>query len=298
MLEHILLKSRGKINLTLDVLGKREDGYHEIETIMQSVYLYDTVFLKKLKEDEIKIETNLPYLPTDNKNIVYKTIELIKNKYSVDFGVYADIVKSIPVAAGMAGGSSNAAVTILGLNKIFDLNMTFDEMLKLGATLGADVPFCLYEGTAKAAGIGEKISVLSSHPFVYILLVTPSINISTKTVFESLDLSGMKKRPNNELVIEGIENKNLKMITDNFCNVLETVTEKNHPIISDLKETLNKNNALNSAMSGSGPTVFAYFKRREDAVSAAKHIKKNFDCIRNIIITRTYNPKKRIDDIG
>ena len=252
-------KAAAKINLAIDVLRKRPDGYHDVSMIMQSVALYDTITVRALK-GEIRVTSNTDKIPVDKGNIAYKAAEYLKTKYNVKEGVLINIDKTIPVAAGLAGGSTDAALTLKLLNKAWNLRLSKGELLDAGKKLGSDVPFCIQGGTALAEGLGDKLTSLSGFPDCTILLAKPSVSISTKEVYEGLVLESITERPDIKDMISSIDKGDLKGIASNMCNVLETVTIRKCPQISELKKKLVEYGALGSMMSGSGPTVFGIFK--------------------------------------
>lgn len=257
-MEQIKLDAYAKINLSLDVLFKREDGYHEINTIMQQIDLKDVLILKEIDEGII-IESNHPKLPLDSTNLVYKVWKLLKERYKVDRGVHITIKKNIPLASGLAGGSANAAAVFKGLNELWELNLSQEELLDLGVEIGADIPFCILGGTAQAEGIGEKLKKISSFSDKLVLLANPNICVSTSEVYRELKIDKITKVPNMEELVKSIERDDLKYLGDNMVNVLEEVTLKKHTIIKEIKEEMLKCGAIGSLMSGSGPTVFGLF---------------------------------------
>ena len=269
----IVLKSYGKINLGLDVLRRREDGYHEVRMIMQTVGLYDLLTMKKIKDDKIKMTCNLAFLPTDERNLVYKAVKLIKDKYHIKDGVEIELSKRIPVAAGMAGGSSNCAAALKGMNELFDLGLSIDELCEIGVTLGADVPYCIWGGTALSEGIGEKLSRVDAMPECYILIAKPGIGVSTAFVYQNLDLPGLSKHPDIDGMLECLKKKDLRGICDRLDNVLETVTVKEYPIIEKVKKHLMDQGAMGALMSGSGPTIFAIFEDKKTADHALESLR-------------------------
>ena len=269
----IVLKSYGKINLGLDVLRRREDGYHEVRMIMQTVGLYDLLTMKKIKDDKIKMTCNLAFLPTDERNLVYKAVKLIKDKYHIKDGVEIELSKRIPVAAGMAGGSSNCAAALKGMNELFDLGLSIDELCEIGVTLGADVPYCIWGGTALSEGIGEKLSRVDAMPECYILIAKPGIGVSTAFVYQNLDLPGLSKHPDIDGMLECLKKKDLRGICDRLDNVLETVTVKEYPIIEKVKKHLMDQGAMGALMSGSGPTIFAIFEDKKTADDAMESLR-------------------------
>lgn len=265
----ISLKSRAKINLSIDVIGKREDGYHIVEMIMQTIDLYDNIKLKELNEDNIVVKSECSYIPLNEDNIVYKAAKLIKEKMNIKKGIEIFIKKNIPVAAGMAGGSSNAAAVLVGLNKLWKLDLSNNELRELGLKLGADVPFCIEGGTALAQGIGEKLTYIKGmNEDIKILVCKPDIFVSTKEVYQSLDINNIEKRPNNELLIESLKNNDIEFVAKNMVNVLESVTSKKYSDIQAIENIITKNGAIGTMMSGSGPTVFGFFDNEEKALKA------------------------------
>ena len=272
-MDHIVLKSYGKINLGLDVLGKRPDGYHEVKMIMQTVGLYDVLMREKMKEDKIVMDCNLSFLPTDDKNLVYRAVALMKEKYHITTGVKIHLEKKIPVAAGMAGGSSNCAAALKGMNQMFKLGLSTDELCECGVALGADVPYCIWGGTALAEGIGEKLSRIAPMPDCYILVAKPGISVSTAFVYKNLKLDSLEKHPDIDGMIECLKSDNLKGICDRLENVLETVTIPEYPVIARVKEHLMEQGAMGALMSGSGPTIFGIFSDKKKADQALKSLR-------------------------
>lgn len=269
----IVLKSYGKINLGLDVLRRREDGYHEVRMIMQTVGLYDVLTMKKRKDDKIEMTCNLSFLPTDERNLVYKAVKLIKDKYHIKDGVEINLSKRIPVAAGMAGGSSNCAAALKGMNQLFDLGLSIDELCEIGVTLGADVPYCIWGGTALSEGIGEKLSRVDAMPDCYILIAKPGISVSTAFVYKNLDFPALSKHPDIDGMLECLKEKDLTGICNRLENVLETVTIKEYPIIEKVKKHLMDQGAKGALMSGSGPTIFAIFEDKKTADDAMESLR-------------------------
>ena len=273
----ISLKSRAKINLSIDVIGKREDGYHIVEMIMQTIDLYDDIKLKELEEDNITIKSECSYIPLNEDNIVYKAAKLIKEKMDIKKGIEIFIKKNIPVAAGMAGGSSNAAAVLVGLNELWKLGLSKDELRDQGLKLGADVPFCIEGGTALAEGIGEKLTYIKGiNKDVNILVCKPDIFVSTKEVYQSLDIKNIEKRPDNKLLIEKLKNDDIVSVSNNMVNVLEEVTSKKYSDIKVIEDIIAKNGAMGTMMSGSGPTVFGFFDNEEKAKRARVELLENY----------------------
>lgn len=256
--------SYAKINLTLDVLGKRPDGYHDVEMIMQTVSLYDLVLVDKT-ESGITVSTNLRFLPTNNKNIAYKAAEAFFEYTNINGGCKIMIHKNIPVAAGLAGGSGNGAAVLCALDKLYNTNLTYDELRNIGLSLGADVPYCMLGGTALASGIGETLKPLKPLPKLTVLLVKPPISISTGAIYEAIDSKELTYRPDTSKMIDAINIGDMYAIANNLSNVMGSVTENMHPIIKGIKKKMLLNGALGAEMSGSGPTVFGIFPDYETA---------------------------------
>jgi 4-diphosphocytidyl-2-C-methyl-D-erythritol kinase len=267
------LKARAKINLCIDVIGKLDNGYHEVRMVMQSVKLHDRIILEPLPYG-IEIVTDSPFIPKDKGNIAYKAAELIINKYSIKSGIRIKIKKNIPVAAGLGGGSSNAAAVLKGMNKMFSLNLDIKELMCLGKEIGADVPFCLRGGTMLAEGIGEKLIRLTDLGEIPIVLVRPNIRVSTPWVYKNIKIDKLKNRPDITLIIKAIEEGRKDYLASNLRNVLETVTAERFQVIKRIKKLLIQYGAQGSLMSGSGPTVFGLFKDMKDAENAYRKLRK------------------------
>jgi 4-diphosphocytidyl-2-C-methyl-D-erythritol kinase len=251
----LLVKAPAKINLSLDVLYKRPDGFHEVEMIMTTIDLADRVELTLLEQDKIHILSHNRYVPDDQRNLAFQAAQLLKDRYQVKKGVQITIEKTIPVAAGLAGGSSDAAATLRGLNKLWELGLTLDDLANLGSEIGSDVSFCVYGGTALARGRGEMITDLPAPPTCWVILAKPFIGVSTAEVYRRLDLNGME-HPNINEMVKAIENNDYQSVCDTVGNVLEDVTLKLHPEVAQIKEQMKRFGADAVLMSGSGPTVF------------------------------------------
>lgn len=292
----IILKGRAKINLTLDVVGKRENGYHDLEMIMQTVNLYDTIYIRKTKVPGIRLKANYSWLPTNEKNIAYRAAQLFFEESGINGGIAIEITKRIPVAAGLAGGSTDAAATLVGLNRLYETHYSREKLMEMGLKLGADVPFCIVRGTMLAEGIGEELTPLTPMPHTYVVLVKPPISVSTAVVYKNLNLNHIKKHPETKIVIEALEEGNVQKIADHMSNVLEEVTIAMHSEIEDIKKDFMKHGAMGTMMSGSGSTVFGLFGTREAANKAAKYFKMHHN-IREVYVTTTYSPvlKKKED---
>lgn len=273
----IELKSRAKINLSIDVLGQRDDGYHLVEMIMQTIDLYDIIKIKSIEDEDIIIKTNSEHIPSDSSNIVYKAAKLIKQEFNIDESIEIYIEKNIPIAAGMAGGSGNAAAVLVGLNKLWNLNLSESTLKELGLKLGADVPFCIDGATSLAENIGEKLTKIKGlSKDIFILVCKPDIFVSTKDVYEAIDNTVIEKRPNNKLLIQLLEENNTELLSKNMYNVLETVTKEKYPIIQQIEDIMIENNALGAMMSGSGPTVFGLYNNKDDAQKCKEILRQNF----------------------
>ena len=292
-MDKIQLKALAKINLGLDVLRRREDGYHEVKMIMQTIGLHDDLEIRKTKTPGIQIKTNLYYLPTNENNLVYKAAKLLMDEFQIQDGVSIQLKKRIPVAAGMAGGSSDGAAVLWGINQMYGLGLSMHALMERGVRLGADVPYCIQRGTALAEGIGEKLSVLPPMPKCTILIAKPGISVSTKFVYENLHANDLKpeQHPDVDSMIEAMRQKDLGLLCSRMGNVLETVTIPAYPVINEIKRTMMDNGAIGSMMSGSGPTVFGIFdspaaaKQAMKAVRAAKLAKQS-------CLTTPYNVKR------
>lgn len=259
--------ARAKINLTLDILGKRVDGYHEVEMIMQAVDLADQLIFTERSSDSLSMECDVSYVPTDDRNLIIQTAKLLQTRYDVKHGVHVELTKKIPVSAGLAGGSSNAAATLRGLNRLWDLQLSQNELLQLATEIGSDVAFCVFGGgTALAKGRGEIIEVLPKAPPMNIILAKLPISVATSVVYKKYRHNLHAQPPGSKLMIEAIKNNDVKAICDNLCNSLEKITFAMHPQVKQLKEKLIKFGANGVLMSGSGPTVYAIIEREQKAL--------------------------------
>ena len=266
----IVLKSYGKINLGLDVLRRREDGYHEVRMIMQTVGLYDLLTMKKIKDDKIQMTCNLTFLPTDERNLVYKAAKMLMDEFHVEEGLNMKLEKFIPVAAGMAGGSSDAAAAFVGVNRLFELGLSEEELMKRAVKVGADVPYCIMRGTALAEGIGEKLTRLPRVPHCYVLVGKPGVNVSTKTAYENLKLDDPAVvHPDIDGMVTAVQNGDLDGMISRMGNVFEPGIIGKYPVIQEIKDLMESNGARKAMMSGSGPTVFGIFDSKEKMEQAA-----------------------------
>ena len=267
------LQAFAKINLGLDVLGKREDGYHEVRMIMQTIRMYDQLDMRKSVEPGIHLTTNKKYIPVDENNLVWRAAKLMMDTCGIIEGVSIHLHKVIPVAAGMAGGSSDAAATLVGMNRLFHCGLSKEKLMELGVQIGADVPYCVMRGTALAEGIGERLTSLPGVPMCYVLIGKPGINVSTKFVYGNLHLDEVTDHPDIDGMVQAIRNHDLYGITDRMGNVLESVTCPAYPVIDEIKAQMMKNGAVNAMMSGSGPTVFGIFDDPDKAEFARDQLK-------------------------
>lgn len=259
-----IARSFAKINLTLDVLGKRTDGYHNVKMIMQTVSLFDLILVDQTKSG-ISISTNLRFLPTNEKNIAYAAAQTFFYKTGINGGCKIMIHKNIPVAAGLAGGSGNAAAVLQSLNMLYNTGLTNNQLCEMALELGADVPYCILGGTYLAEGIGEKLTPLPSMKKCVILMVKPPINVSTASIYNAIDSAPINNRPDTESMILALEHGDINSVAENLSNVMGTVTEELHPIIRGIKQKMIMNGAIGAEMSGSGPTVFGIFPDFETA---------------------------------
>lgn len=286
-MNRIQMKALAKVNLGLDVIRRREDGYHEVKMIMQTVRLYDRIILEKTQKG-ISMETNLSFLPVNEQNIAYRAAKMLMDEFHIQSGLHIKIDKHIPVAAGMAGGSTDGAAVLYGVNKIFELGLTKRQLMERGVKLGADVPYCIMRGTVLSEGIGEILTPVPSLPDCHILIAKPPVSVSTKHVYENLKLDKIEKHPDIDGMIEALRMEDLHGVTQRMENVLETVTIPEHPEIQQIKELMIKEGALNALMSGSGPTVFGIFDDREKGMRARDLLRKS-SLARQTYLVRPFN---------
>ena len=286
------LRALAKINLGLDVIGKREDGYHEVRMIMQTINMYDQLEIEKKDEPGISITTNLPFIPTDERNLVYKAAKLLMDEFDIQEGITVELQKFIPVAAGMAGGSSNAAAVLFGINRMFSLGLSQKELMERGVTLGADVPYCVMRGTVLAEGIGEILTPLPACPKCHVLIAKPPISVSTKLVYEKLDSHEIEDHPDIDGIIDGLKAHDIEKVASSMGNVLEKVTIEEYPVIEQIKNVMKEQGALNAMMSGSGPTVFGIYDSKEKARKAAAKIREK-QLAKQVYVTGIHNARRK-----
>ena len=282
------LRALAKINLGLDILGKREDGYHEVRMIMQTIQMYDVLEIKKKKAPGISLSVNNPNIPCDERNLVYKAAKLLMDEFQVKGGVTIRLEKFIPVAAGLAGGSSDAAATLVGINRLFKLGLSERELMDRAVKIGADVPYCIMRGTALAEGIGEKLTGITQVPECFVLIGKPGINVSTRAAYESLNLSGIQNHPDIDGMIQDIQNGDLQGMTAKMGNVFEPGIIGQYPVIQEIKDLMESHGALKAMMSGSGPTVFGIFDSQEKMDAAAKILRES-NLAKTVFGTRVFN---------
>ncbi|MBQ7915276.1 MAG: 4-(cytidine 5'-diphospho)-2-C-methyl-D-erythritol kinase [Firmicutes bacterium] len=284
-------KARAKINLTLEVGEAREDGFHEVSMIMQSLRLWDDVELFIGKDDHDTIESNIPFFKADEKNIAYRAVLLMRERFHLNKPVHIRLRKKIPIAAGLAGGSADAAAVIKGMNKLFGLRLSTEQLMELGAELGSDIPFCINGGTCLATGRGEKIQQLPALPLTYVVLIKPDFSISTPWAYQAFDKEPKQKKPDYQRMLKIIEDGRLEDMQAEMINMLEAPVVREHPLILELKEKLKEEGAVASAMSGSGPTVYGLFKDEKAAKDAYLKLRNTLPYKYQIIYTNTENPR-------
>ena len=290
-MDEIKLKALAKINLGLDVVRRREDGYHEVRMVMQTIHLYDQLLIQKSDTPGIQIHSNLSFLPVNENNLVYKAGKLLMDEFDIHTGVSVELNKRIPVAAGMAGGSTDAAAMLYGMNQLFGLKLKRKDLMERGVQIGADVPYCIMRGTALAEGIGEKLSSLPPMVKCPVLIAKPAVSVSTKFVYQNLKLNEQTPHPDIDALITDIRNSDLDNICADMGNVLETVTIPNYPVIAQIKEQMLKSGAKASMMSGSGPTVFGLFGDEETARRARAEMKAS-GLAKQVYLTSIYNNRR------
>lgn len=287
-MENIKLKAYAKINLSLDVTGRRENGYHDVRMIMQSIGLYDELTISRMTGSSITVETDSDDIPDNEDNLVYKAAKLMIDECDIGEGVKIVLKKNIPVAAGMAGGSTDAAAVLKGMNELFSAGLSQDKLCELGVRIGADVPYCIMGGTALSEGIGEILTPLKPMPDCTVLIAKPDISVSTGYVYTTFDSLTEKQHPDVDSMISAITNSDIREVAKLLGNSLEGVTQEEYPIIKKIKQIMLGNNALGALMSGSGPTVFGLFEERDRATIAAEKIKKE-GIAKDVFVTGPFN---------
>lgn len=288
MIDKTTQRAYAKINIGLDVLRRRADGYHEVKMIMQTVDIYDELVLERRKQPGIELRMDNSDLPSGGDNLICRAADLLFREKKITEGVNISLTKRIPIAAGMAGGSADAAAALRGLNELFDMGYSLKELQALGVGLGADIPYCLAGGTMLSEGIGEILTPLPAPPAAHLVIAKPDINVSTAFVYGNLHADRLAWHPDIDGMIAALQKGDLDGITGRLGNVLETVTVKAHPVIEQIKELLRKQGAENALMSGSGPTVFGIFKEKETAARAAEAVERG-RLAKQIFVTTFYN---------
>ena len=286
----VTVEANAKINLTLDILGKRPDGFHEVAMVMQSIGLHDTLTMEKT-DGEIALSINVPWLKADEKNLAWRAAELVRQEYGLTGAVRMELTKRIPIAAGLAGGSADAAAVLKGMNELYNLQMSEARLCELGAKLGSDIPFCLMGGTMLATGRGEVLTRLADMPETWVVLAKPRISVSTAWAYQNYDEQGAECHPDNEAIKKAIARGNRKAVAGLLCNVLESVTIKKYDVIADYKQMMLDKGAMASMMSGSGPTVFGLARNREQAEAIANVLRQNTNA--DVFVTRTFQMNRR-----
>ncbi len=288
MIDKTTQRAYAKINIGLDVLRRRADGYHEVKMIMQTVDIYDELVLERRKQPGIELRMDNSELPSGGDNLICRAADLLFREKKITEGVNISLTKRIPIAAGMAGGSADAAAALRGLNELFDMGYSLKELQALGVGLGADIPYCLAGGTMLSEGIGEILTPLPAPPAAHLVIAKPDVNVSTAFVYGNLHADRLAWHPDIDGMIAALQKGDLDGITGRLGNVLETVTVKAHPVIEQIKELLRKQGAENALMSGSGPTVFGIFKEKETAARAAEAVERG-RLAKQIFVTTFYN---------
>jgi len=289
-MKQINLKAMAKINLGLDVVRKREDGYHDLRMVMQTVRIFDRIKLSATRSGGVRLKTNLGFLPLDKSNHAYMAAQMLIDEFGIKDGVFIDLQKHIPVAAGLAGGSSDAAAVLTGMNILFGLGLSREDLMLRGVKIGADVPYCIMRGTALAEGIGDILTPLEHIPDCSIIIAKPDVRVSTKYVYTHLELNENTQHPDIDAQIEAIRKGDLKAMCACCGNVLESVTEPAYPKITELKKTMMDGGALISMMSGSGPSVFGIFDEEERAQAVYEQLRGRADGMQ-VFLTSPFFPR-------
>lgn len=277
-----------KINLGLDVLRRRSDGYHDLRMIMQTVYLYDQIRIAEKETPGITLTTNAGYLPVNEDNLVYKAAKLLMEEFGIEQGVRIHLKKYIPVAAGLAGGSSDAAAALVGINRMFRLGLSKEDLKKRGVKIGADVPYCIMRGTALAEGIGDVLTPLPAAPDMHVVLAKPPVHVSTGFVYTNLKADQLAYHPDIDAQTDAIRAGDGYAMAELMGNVLETVTIPAYPVIEEIKEEMKRAGALGAMMSGSGPTVFGLFDDAKKAQAAYEKLRTG-SLARNVYLTKFFH---------
>ena len=289
-MHEIKLKAHAKINLGLDVLRKREDGYHDLRMVMQTVRLHDRILLKKTRAAGIRVKTNLGFLPADESNLAYRAAALLMEEFGIGDGVFITLEKHIPVAAGLAGGSADAAAVLVGVNRMFSLGLSMQQLMDRGVRIGADVPYCVMRGTALAEGIGEKLTRLEKPVDCTVLLAKPPVHVSTKFVYSNLKLNEQTVHPDIDGQILALQEGDFASLAAKMGNVLETVTVPAYPVIAQIRDMMLEGGAAGAMMSGSGPTVFGLFEKEDEAKMVSERLAGS-GLAKLVCLTGFYHPR-------
>lgn len=287
-MDYISLKARAKINLTLDIVGKREDGYHLLTMLMQTIGLYDNIYIRKIQQPGIKLKVNLPWLSIDDKNLVYRAAEWMMHQYPLSPGLFIELQKHVPVAAGLGGGSSDCAAVLKGINLLFGLRLSTETLMQHGLQFGADVPYFFLQGTCLAEGIGEILKRVSPCPPFFILIAKPKFSVTTGAVYSQYQEENIAQHPDTHRMLAALQEKDTKKIGALLCNVLESVTLSQHTEIEQIKKIMLQHGAVGALMSGSGPSVFGLFDHRQKAEFSKRYLKNTF-LLKEVFITNIYN---------
>lgn len=285
MLKELHLNAYGKVNLALNVLGPRDDGYHEVETVLHTIDLHDAVTLRE-REEGIEVRTDSPAVPQDARNMVVKAAQVLRDTFGVQRGVEIEIRKGIPVASGLGGGSSDAAITLMGLVQMWKIRLNGRGLLSLAASLGSDVPFFLEGGAALARGRGERVSWLPTLPTTWMVLARPRVEVSTAWAYGNLDLSSVGSRPDATAVVEAMRREDLPGVGRLLGNVFEDLLVRTHPVVGDLKRRILAGEAYGAALSGTGPTVFGLMANEAAARKTAEDLSALPDV--EVLVSRTF----------
>ncbi|MCR4605691.1 MAG: 4-(cytidine 5'-diphospho)-2-C-methyl-D-erythritol kinase [Eubacterium sp.] len=275
--ESTWINAPAKINIGLDVLGTREDGYHEVRMVMQTIRLFDRLTLTRKKDPGVRLTTNLKFLPTDENNLVVKGAKMLMKEFEIPGGLNIKLEKRIPVAAGLAGGSTDAASAMIAINSMYDLGLKHSQLMKRAVKLGADIPYCILKGTALAEGLGEKLSTIPKFPNCTILIVKPGIHLSTKKVYDALVMDENTYHPDIDAILAAMKESDLKGVCELMGNTLESVVVGEHPEIKEIEEFMLERGALGAIMSGSGPTVFGVYDDKDLAMKTKEEALQKFE---------------------
>ncbi len=290
MLKELRLNAYAKVNLSLDVLGRRPDGYHEVETVLHTLELHDTVVLREA-EAGIRVVCHHRGVPADEHNLVFRTAQLLREACGVDRGVEIEVRKRIPPASGLGGGSSDAAVTLLGLAQMWKLRLDHGQLVELAAQVGSDVAFFLVGGAALATGRGERLRYLPTLPTTPVVVALPPFEVSTAWAYANLDTASIPRRPNTARVVEALRAEDVAAVGRELCNVFEPLVSARHPQVGELKRRLLEAGALGASMTGTGPAVYGLFGTEQDAQRAAEALQGLGDT--QVVLTRTFAELER-----